>query len=217
MTHPHWDMVLTQCGRGLDSAIVSFDTPIGSGQEYLTMWIASLLQDPELGLPYLFFYGPQNCGKSMFNEALSLLLRGRAIPADLILMRPFNSELENATFCWLEEADIHDPEKLALLTEYVTKPFIRLRTKGGQLRHIRNNTHWCQTSGDLNQCPSLPEGWITTIPVPELDVEISKKELLQRLHEESVAFTQTVLSLLGPQPFFTQTLAASLPILRGIE
>jgi hypothetical protein len=67
-------------------------------RDYLLYWIACMLRDPFEPLPYLFFYGDQNSGKSIFHEAVSLLMTKGVAAADRALTNAndFNGELANA-------------------------------------------------------------------------------------------------------------------------
>jgi hypothetical protein len=168
-----------------------------------------------MALPYLFFYGPQNCGKSAFREAVSFLLKDKAVQADWALHRPFNSELEGVLFCWIEESDFSESPPLLRLMDYVTRPLIKIHTQGKPPVSRRNKTHWCQTGWNLGQCPDLPSKWITIIPVPELEEEMPKHQLHAALKEELTAFRETVVTLLVPQPY-TRSMTC-MPTLKGVE
>ena len=45
-------------------------------------WIAWIIRFPFSPLPYLFLYGPENSGKSIFHEAIALLMTKGCVPAD---------------------------------------------------------------------------------------------------------------------------------------
>ncbi|GAF94610.1 unnamed protein product, partial [marine sediment metagenome] len=99
LSHPTWDKILKHVGHGLDEAVEGNswckDNGIVSGADYLLCWIASLFQEPREPLPYLFLFGPQNSGKSILHEALSLLLTNGYQRADncLSTTSQFNGEL----------------------------------------------------------------------------------------------------------------------------
>jgi len=106
--HPTWDDILGHCGRDLDNLLSENgleDYDIFTGQDYLTSWIASMIRNPETALPYLFFYGNQNCGKSTFREAVDILFKTSSVQADHAIYNKIgcNEELEGAVFCYLEE------------------------------------------------------------------------------------------------------------------
>src|SRR5262249_2832014 len=69
--HPHWDRVYSHCGDELTAAVRADEWAqrhnIKTGVDYLRLWSAVVLRDPALRLPYLFFYGEQNSGKSIFH------------------------------------------------------------------------------------------------------------------------------------------------------
>ena len=84
--HPHWDKVLNHIGQdlnaGLREALWSQKAGIKTGAQYLLCWIACLFKYPFQPLPYLFLYGPENNGKSIFHESIALLMTKGYIPAE---------------------------------------------------------------------------------------------------------------------------------------
>ncbi len=110
--HPNWDKVLNHIGNDLNAVLR--DSPwaqkagIRTGGQYLLAWIASMIRYPFKKLPYLFLYGPENSGKSIFHESIALLMTKGCVPADRALTNTndFNGELANCVLAVVEEKDI---------------------------------------------------------------------------------------------------------------
>ena len=81
------------------------DAGIKTGADYLRTIFASIIREPATSTPYIFAYGPENCGKSILWEAFSRLVTGGVVKADRALtsQSDFNGELRNAIFCVVEE------------------------------------------------------------------------------------------------------------------
>ena len=80
---------------------------IKTGADYLKAWVACAFREPFEQLPYIFLWGNQDSGKSIFHEALSVLVtRGGVVQADKVLTAEFNGELAGAIICAVEEKDI---------------------------------------------------------------------------------------------------------------
>lgn len=201
--YPHWMKVLKHCGQSLDLAIVQDDWckrhGIHHGSDYLKCWIASLFQYPEKPLPYLFFYGPQNSGKSIFHEALSLLFYPGYVRADnaIVSAGGFTGELVNAVLCVIEETDLRN-NKIAYnrIKDWVTSLQLMVHTKFQTPYQIPNVTHWLQCANDRQACPVFPgDTRIIVSEVPSLSTVIPKEVLLHNLRKEAPDFLAEVLSL----------------------
>ena len=209
--HPHWDRILQHCGDDLTSTIKEWDwarkSGISSGKDYLLYWIASLIRYPFDPLPYLFLFGPQNSGKSIFHEAISLLIKNQmgVLPADQALTNGggFNGELANAILCVVEETDLSKSGSVAYnrIKEWVTAIMIAIHPKRIQVYKQKNTTHWIQCSNTRNYCPVFPgDTRITMSYVGELEEEIPKHKLLKLLEDEASYFMATLMSLKLPEP-----------------
>ena len=207
--HPTWDLVLKHCGNGLNDAVQESGwckaNGLIHGADYLKCWIASLFQSPSEPLPYLFFYGVENTGKSIFHEALNLLVTKGYQKADLALTSQsgFNGELEGAIICVVEEIDLA-ASKTALnrIKDWVTSPQLNIRHMYRQPYHITNTTHWIQCANKVSFCPIFKgDTRITMIEVKEIDSVdmIPKQYLLQRLEKEASDFTTSLLGLEIPE------------------
>lgn len=200
-----WRKILQHCGEGLDYAVQNNGwcraNGILTGADYLKCWIASIFQEPLEPLPYLFFYGPQDSGKSIFHEALSLLLTKGYIRADAALQSQsgFNAELEGAVVCVIEEVDLR-ANKTAYnkIKDWVTTRELLVHPKGGTPYHVPNTTKWIQCANDHRYCPVFPgDTRITMSFVDAIDpLElIPKKKLIQMLEKEAPDFLAEIMNL----------------------
>jgi hypothetical protein len=207
--HPHWDRILRHCGQDLDAALKDAEwavrANIRTGGQYLLYWAACMLRDAFEPLPYLFFYGEQNSGKSIFHEALELLMTKGVTPADKALTSAgdFNAELANAVLCYVEEKDISLAGESAYnkIKDWVTSRTIAIHEKRKNIYRQPNTTHWVQCANKREACPIFPgDTRITMIYVPDLQPgeEIPKKILIERLEAEAPHFMRTLLDLQLP-------------------
>ena len=206
----HWLDLLQHLGSGLDEVVKADEwcqlSNISNGSDYLFAWITSMFQKPTEPLPYLFFFGAQNTGKSTFHEAIHLLLKnGKGyIRADRALKDKsgFNGELENAVLAVVEETDL-SKERTASerIKDWVTGKTISIRTMYQKSYDIANTLHWCQMANDGNNCPILKgDTRIVAIEVPHLKTEIPKAKLLDMLKDEAPAFLYEVFNYELPEP-----------------
>jgi len=204
-----WQKVLKHCGSGLDQTVKHNAwcraNGIITGADYLKCWIASFFQEPEEPLPFLFFYGPQNSGKSIFHEALSVLLTTGYKRADAALTSQsgFNAELEGTVLNIIEETDLRkNTSAYNKIKDWVTSREILLHRKGETPYHIPNTTHWVQCANDHQACPIFPGDTRITMcyvePLEPLDL-IPKKRLLDMLEKEAPDFIAEVLRLEIPE------------------
>lgn len=205
LSYPTWLRILDHCGRGLDNALSTHPwaraNGIKTGADYLKIWLASLFREPYQPLPYLFFYGNQDCGKSIFHEAVSLLLVRGYKRADHALMNPqgFNEEIANAIMCVIEEINLRkNKESANRIKDWVTAKDLSIHPKGKTPYHIPNTTHWVQCANEGTACPVFPgDTRITMIPVGDLDPidKIPKKMIIPMLEKEASDFLGELLSI----------------------
>src|SRR6185436_10906050 len=206
---PTWMKVLNHCGSSLDKTLEQHAwakaNSIKSGGEYLKCWLASIFQEPDQPLPYLFFYGPQNSGKSIFHEAFDLLVTHGCERADVALTNPqgFNAELENAILCVVEETDLR-LSKVAYnrIKDWVTSRYLPVHKKGITPYRVKNTTHWIQCGNDHKVCPIFPgDTRITMCFVPSLEpLElIPKRDLLELLEKEATDLITELMNLELPK------------------
>ena len=207
--HPHWDMILNHIGRDLNTALRADAwmqrSGLQNGSQYLTAWIASMIRFPFSPLPYLFLYGPENSGKSIFHEAISLLMTKGFVPADRALTSAgdFNGELANCILAVVEEKDISKSNgALNKIKEWVTARFLSIRKMRTDSYTKANTTHWVQCANRQENCPVFPgDTRITVIHVPDLlpDQEIPKERLLELLTAEAPHFMYTLMKFELPE------------------
>lgn len=206
--HPHWDMVLKHCGQDLDDALRDLEwaraANIKTGADYLLMWAACMLREPYEKLPYLFFYGEQNSGKSIYHEALSLLMTKGVAAADRALTNAndFNGELSNAVLAYIEEKDVaKSGGAYNKLKDWVTSPTLWIRKMRTDAYSQINTLHFVQCANDREACTiKAGDTRITMFFVPMLDPgqEIPKTVLIDRLREEAPHFMRTIMDLTLP-------------------
>jgi hypothetical protein len=206
---PYWDSILSHIGESLDEALRenawAKANGIRRGADYLRCWIASLLQKPLEPLPFLFLYGPQNSGKSIMHEAISLLLTKGYCKADQALTSQsgFNGELAGMILCVIEEVDIgRSKTAYNRIKDWVTAREMSIHEKNQTPYHIPNSTHWIQIANDHSYCPVFPgDTRIVTCYVPDinpLDL-VPKGLLIRKLEEEASDFLAQMLSLEIPE------------------
>ena len=202
---PTWLMLINHIGANLKPSTNEWCVANGikTGGDYLLCWIASMFKDPLEPLPYLFLYSnEQETGKSLFHEALALLMSSGVQKANAALENPqgFNGELEHAVLCVVEEKDIRSSKvAYARIKEWVTGKTISSHVKGATPRMVENSTHWIQCANDASFCPLFPGD--TRIVVIKVNVpanKIPKKEMLQKLKDEAPDFLATVLRITIP-------------------
>lgn len=208
-TYPTWSKILDHCGQGLNDALKknewAQENGIIKGADYLKCWIASVFQQPYEPLPWLFFFGDQNSGKSMFHESLDRLLTRGYMNANAAITSTgnFNEELLNALICVVEEIDLQK-NKTAYnkIKELTTALKVLMHGKGKTPYMVRNTMHWIQCANDHKYCPIFPgDTRVTMIHVPNLRAEnlIPKKEMLVLLDKEAPDFLQGLLTLEVPK------------------
>ncbi len=207
--HSHWDKILHHCAQDLNETIKEDtwckDHSILNGADYLMYWLSFIFRDPYCKLPYLFMFGPQNSGKSIFHEAASLLMtRGVQLSDEALKNKSnFNGELAGAVLCVAEETNlsINSSEAYNRMKSWVTASDILIHPKRLQPYQIKNTTHWVQCANDRSYCPIFPgDTRITMMHVPLLLAEIPKDILIRKLREEASGFLRTLLDLRLPPP-----------------
>lgn len=207
LNYPTWKIILNHCGSGLNDAIKEnnwcVNNGIVSGADYLKCWCASILQNPTESLPYLFFWGPENSGKSIFHEAFKLLLTSGYTRADQALINPqgFNAELEHAVLCAVEETDLRqNKQAVNRIKDWVTGIDLSIHKKGQTPFHTANCTHWCQFSNIVEACPvNFGDTRITMLYVKPLEKIIPKRVLIQKLIKEAPDFIAELLNIDLPE------------------
>jgi hypothetical protein len=210
LTYPTWTSILNHVGNTLTPYLQvnpwAQANGIRTGADYLKCWIASVFQFPYDHLPYLFIYGMmQNTGKSLFHEAISLLLRPGYVRADQALRSKgdFNGELSGAIICALEEVDLNKDEVAnARIKDWVTGTVLSIHKKGATPYQVPNMSHWIQCTNYLKDCPIFPgDTRITMVHVPNPHPNpVPKHILFERLVKEAPDFLAELLRLEIPPP-----------------
>jgi len=158
-----------------------------------------MIRAPFQPLPYLFMYGEQNSGKSIFHEALSLLMTRGVASADRALTNAndFNGELANAVLAHIEEKNLKRVRGGAYnkIKDWVTSPVLWIHKKGAQPYPQQNSLHFIHAANDA-ACPiHFGDSRIVMIRVwPFAPPEIPKELLLAALRREGPHFTHTLLN-----------------------
>lgn len=208
--HPMWDKVLQHQGNDLNDAVR--ENPwcqqhgVRTGAEYLRLWIANMLRNPFGHVPYLFFFGPQNSGKSTFHEAASLLMTRGVVHGDTYLQGKdnFNSQLASAILCVVEETDLSQNQNAYnRVKSIITSDTILINAKFQNVYMHPNTTSWVQCANDASYCPVFTGDSRTIISYVrpfEPGEEIAKSILLASLREEASFFMRTIMDLRLPPP-----------------
>ncbi len=207
--HPHWDKVLHHCFCDLDDEIKKLawcqEANITSGLQYGLTWIACCFRAPFEPLPFLFFFGNQECGKSILHESLSLLITSGVVNAKRALTNrnDFNGELEGGILATIEEEDISgSPHAYNRMKEWTTAKEISIRKMRTDSYPIPNTLHFMMFANNQSYCPIFSgDSRIMVIEVRDLlkEEEIPKKDLLELLEVEAPHFMRTLLSIELPQ------------------
>jgi len=209
--YPTWKKILTHVGESLTPALIEFpwakNNGILTGYDYLKCWIASVFQHPHEPLPYLFLFGPESSGKSIFHEALSLLITQDGYAdgkTSLQSQQTFNGELKGAILCFIEEINLSQRNSVAYtrIKEWVTGTMLNVHPKGGTPYLVKNSTHWIQCGNDITFCPIFPgDTRITVIHVRAIPKEHweNKNDLFVKLRKEAPDFLGEVLKLELPK------------------
>ena len=207
--HPHWDKVLDHCFGDLDAEIKNLawaqEANIRTGAEYGLTWIACCFRDPFEPLPFLFFFGNQDCGKSIFHEALASLTTGGIVSAERSLTNQsgFNGELANAVVAFIEEANIaSSPYAYSRMKEWTTAKSLWIRRMRTDAYPQPNTLHMMMMANDQKNCPVFPgDTRITVIEVPDFkpDKQIPKSILMKALETEGPHFMHSLKNLVLPR------------------
>lgn len=210
LSYPTWLKILTHCGRSLNEPIKknvwARGAGILTGADYLKVWLASLFQEPMAPLPYLFFHGPQDSGKSIFHESIrDCLITSGVVRADTALtnQQGFNGELENAILGVIEETNMKK-NKVAYnrIKDWVTTGELTIHRKGKTPYSVINYLKLIQTSNDYDAVPVMEgDTRIVMMYVDELAPtdKIPKKLFMQLLQKEAADFIAELLRVEIPE------------------
>jgi hypothetical protein len=207
MVHPHWDSVLAHLGQSLDEAAQAdqwcIKNGVTRGALYLLHWCASLFRQPAQKLPYLFFFGGQETGKSSLHYALGLLMSRGHIEARNSLLTQFNGELDGAILAYVEEVDltVKASEAYNRLKDLVTANKVSINAKYANVYTSPSYLHWIQVANERRFCPAFDDdtrivfAHVANKPV----VDIPWNDLSAMLQGEAPDFLRTLMDLRLPE------------------
>ena len=202
-------MLLKHSFGDLDAAIkedsIAQKMQIKTGAEYGLLWAAYALREPYKKLPYLFFYGDQDCGKSTYHEAFEFLMTKGFVSANNALrsQSDFNGELAGAIVASIEEIDLMRTRgAYSKIKDWVTSEWLSIRQMRTDTYSILNTLHFVQVANDPSFCPIFPgDTRITMIFVPPLlDRLVPRDHMREYLKEEAPHFLWTLLNVKLPPP-----------------
>ena len=207
--HPHWDLIFNHAFDSLTPILKTLpwakEAKITLGGDYGRYWVACMLRDPFEPLPYLFFYGPENSGKSIIHEGISLLMTAGVVRADRALSTKgdFNGELANAILAVIEEQQIaNHPGAIAKIRDWVTTRTLSIRRMRTDSYEQPSTLHFMQFSNWFHAVPIFPgdtRAMVIEVP-PFKGKEIPKMELLAELTKEAPHFLRTIMDMELPAP-----------------
>jgi hypothetical protein len=206
--HPTWDLLLDHIGVSLNEPVKRNNWcaahSITTGAKYLLLWISVCFQEPDQPTPYLFLYGPQESGKSVLHEALSLLVDRGIERAEIALtdQRRFNENLAGAIICITDEFNLAaNKGAYERLKDWITARSITIHPKGDKPFQLTNTTHWLQVANNPSFCPmQFGDTRMMLLFISRPKEPIPKQELIRRLVEEAPAFLWTIFHTDIPLP-----------------
>lgn len=207
--HPHFDMILDHLGHSIDKYVQKTrwcsEWGLQTGGDYLRFWIASIIQYPFSSLPYLFFYGPQDSGKSIFHELMALIFTSGVASASHAIASGggYNAELGNAVVGYIEERDLSKAQGPAYerIKEWTTAMEIVVHPKGYTPYQQRNALHMIQLGNSPLFLP-IEDGdtRVTVLAVGQIQKMIPREIMMKHLLKEAPYFIRTLLSTTFPEP-----------------
>lgn len=206
--HPTWDRIFDHLGQSLDVVVAQTDWcqqwGMHTGADYLRAWVAAMFRFPLKPLPYLFFYGPQNTGKSVFHESISTLLTCgvTSIKTALCSNAGYNQEISNVILGHVEEKDLSVVKDGAYdrIKEWCTAKTMLIHKKGHTPYNRPNTLHMVQMANRATSC-QMEDGdtRITAILVFPINEIIPETPFFNQLAEEAQYFVRTLLTLSLPE------------------
>lgn len=198
-----WSLILKHLGKGLTSAVQKHSWckayDIMTGEDYLKLWLACTVQYPFEPLPYLFFCGQENSGKSIFHESMELIIDKGVRRAEKALMssQGFNQELAGCIIAVVEEINLSkNPNAYDRIKDCVTSRTLSIHPKGQTPYELPNTTHWVQCANNPEYCPIRVGDTRVVMTVVTLpDEPIPKTELLDRLRLEAPGFIHELMNV----------------------
>jgi hypothetical protein len=203
--HATWDYILGHLGNSLTPTIRETEWcskwGIATGADYLRFWVACLIKYPFIPLPYLFFFGPQNTGKSTLFECFTLIFTPGSVKSAgnaLMSQAGFNSELGGVVIAFIDEKNLSMSGKQAYerIKEWTMAETLTIHPKGLVPYEQPNTLHFIQVGNSIKNLP-LEDGdtRVTAIEVNPFRGEvIPKDKLFMKLREEAPYFLRTLIT-----------------------
>ena len=206
LSYPHWNMILDHLGQSLDDSVAGNkwcrENDITNGASYLKCWIASMIQFPKEPLPYLFFYGKENSGKTTLHEAIELLITKQGVKRVSTALQStsdFNKEVLGVVLGVIEEVNMSSKRSgpvIQKIKDWVTSKNISIHPKGETPYMTRNTLHFIQCSNDMDAAPVFPgDTRMVVIHVGPLKSEIPQSQFFPMLEKEAQDFTTELVNL----------------------
>ena len=202
--HPHFDKIFDHLGKGLDQAVWDAEWAsewgLEGGADYLRYWVASAVKHPYEPLPYLFFFGQQGCGKSIFVEMLKMLFPDSAgeISQAVLSESGFNGEALGKVFCYIEEKDLTGKQAQRAyerIKEWVMAKEISIHPKGKTPYMTRNTSKFIHFANNINSIKiDRDDTRVVAVDVGKLHNPIPKTIMENRLEEEIPFFLRTLMT-----------------------
>lgn len=160
-TYSTWLRLYSRAFADLDEPLKSDpwaqSNKIKNGGKYGFLWFASIVQHPELRLPYLFWCSKQNAGKSIIHESVNAYLFDCS-NADLHLSgEKFNAHLADSPLCYIEETDLSKAKGASQkIRQLVTAGRLSKRAMYSDQVEVDSYLHFIQ---DSNKPDALPLPW----------------------------------------------------------
>jgi hypothetical protein len=202
-SHPHFDMILSHVGEGLDKAVA--DDPwckrhgIATGADYLLLWAASIVRNPKQPLPYLYFWSEENnTGKSSYHRALGKLFEGGdgGVDVYLCLMEKFNQAMAGCVLGFIEDKGLN-AAAYERLKGWVDAPTITIRAMQTNAFTVPNYGHYIHTANSLRSLVIYPHDLrVVVSQVSPLKTDVPwSTEMSPALDKEAADFLATLLAL----------------------
>lgn len=202
--HPHFDKIFEHLGQGLDVAVRNADWSgewgLEGGADYLRYWVASAVKYPFEPLPYLFFFGGQGCGKSIFIEMLRWLFPGSVenIAQAVMSESGFNGEALGKVFCYLEEKDLTGRQAQSAyerIKEWTMAKEISIHPKGKTPFMAPNTMKFVHMANKIDSIRiDRDDTRVVAVDVPKIHHPIPKSIMEEKLKEEIPYFLRTLLT-----------------------
>lgn len=201
--HPHFDKVLDHLGYGLNEAVAAADWAgewgVETGADYLRYWLASAIKYPFEHLPYLFCFGPQGCGKSIFIEMIQMLFPRACQDVASALTGDFNGEIRGVVFACIEEKNLAKrgiaQKAYEKIKEWTVAKQVQVHIKGKTPYMQPNTMKFIHMANNINSIRiDRDDTRIVAVDVPRLVNPIPKSILFAKLEEEAPQILRTLLT-----------------------